>query len=126
MNEGIFPSKHVDTEERLEEERRMAYVAFTRAEKALYISDAEGLNYDESFRYPSRFIFNIDRDVIDYAQDLPKRLVDDAMSYIAANESRICPSDTEFSVDIGCYVIKFDKMATERNLKIGTALEKLG
>lgn len=145
MNEGIFPSKHVDTEERLEEERRMAYVAFTRAEKALYISDAEGLNYDESFRYPSRFIFNIDRDVIDYAQDLPKRLVDDAMSYIAANESRTCPSDTEFSVgdrvmhkvfgegtitamrtDIGCYVIKFDKMATERNLKIGTALEKLG
>ena len=145
MNEGIFPSKHVDTEERLEEERRMAYVAFTRAEKALYISDAEGLNYDESFRYPSRFIFNIDRDVIDYAQDLPKRLVDDAMSYIAANESRICPPDTEFSVgdrvmhkvfgegtitamrtDIGCYVIKFDKMATERNLKIGTALEKLG
>ena len=145
MNEGIFPSKHVDTEERLEEERRMAYVAFTRAEKALYISDAEGLNYDESFRYPSRFIFNIDRDVIDYAQDLPKRLVDDAMSYIAANESRICPPDTELSVgdrvmhkvfgegtitamrtDIGCYVIKFDKMATERNLKIGTALEKLG
>lgn len=145
MNEGIFPSKHVDTEERLEEERRMAYVAFTRAEKALYISDAEGLNYDESFRYPSRFIFNIDRDVIDYAQDLPKRLVDDAMSYIAANESRICPPDTERSVgdrvmhkvfgegtitamrtDIGCYVIKFDKMATERNLKIGTALEKLG
>lgn len=145
MNEGIFPSKHVDTEERLEEERRMAYVAFTRAEKALYISDAEGLNYDESFRYPSRFIFNIDRDVIDYARDLPKRLVDDAMSYIAANESRICPPNTEFSVgdrvmhkvfgegtitamrtDIGCYVIKFDKMATERNLKIGTALEKLG
>ena len=145
MNEGIFPSKHVDTEERLEEERRMAYVAFTRAEKALYISDAEGLNYDESFRYPSRFIFNIDRDVIDYAHDLPQRLVDDAMSYIAANESRICPPDTELSVgdrvihkvfgegtitamrtDIGCYVIKFDKMATERNLKIGTALEKLG
>ena len=145
MNEGIFPSKHVDTEERLEEERRMAYVAFTRAEKALYISDAEGLNYDESFRYPSRFIFNIDREVIDYAHDLPKRLVDDAMSYIAANESRICPPDTELSVgdrvmhkvfgegtitamrtDIGCYVIKFDKMATERNLKIGTALEKLG
>lgn len=145
MNEGIFPSKHVDTEERLEEERRMAYVAFTRAERTLYISDAEGLNYDESFRYPSRFIFNIDRDVIDYAHDLPKRLVDDAMSYIAANESRICPPDTELSVgdrvmhkvfgegtitamrtDIGCYVIKFDKMATERNLKIGTALEKIG
>lgn len=144
MNEGIFPSKHVDTEERLEEERRMAYVAFTRAEKALYISDAEGLNYDESFRYPSRFIFNIDRDVIDYVNDLPQRLVNDAMGYIAANEARICPPDTAFAVgdrvrhkvfgegtitgirvDIGCYVIMFDKMVTERNLKVGTALEKL-
>lgn len=144
VNEGIFPSKHVDTEDMLEEERRMAYVACTRAERGLYISDAEGLNYDDSFRYPSRFIFNIDRDAIDYVNELPKRLVDDTKSYIVANESRICPPDTELSVgdrvmhkvfgegtitamrtDIGCYVIKFDKVATERNLKIGTGLERV-
>lgn len=145
MNEGIFPSKHVDTEERLEEERRMAYVAFTRAEKALYISDAEGLNYDESFRYPSRFIFNIDREAIDYVNELPQRLVDDTKSYIAANESRYMPLDTELKPgdrvrhkvfgegtvtgirgDIGCYVVKFDRVETERNLKIGVGLEKIG
>lgn len=145
VNEGIFPSKHVDTEDMLEEERRMVYVACTRAEYGLYISDAEGLNYDDSFRYPSRFIFNIDRDAIDYVNELPKRLVDDTKSYIAANEARIYPPDTELKPgdrvrhkvfgegvitdirgDIGCYVIKFDKMATERNLKIGTGLEKLG
>lgn len=144
VNEGIFPSKHVDTEAMLEEERRMAYVACTRAECGLYISDAEGLNYDDSFRYPSRFIFNIDRDAIDYVNELPKRLVDDTKRYIVANESRICPPDTELSVgdrvmhkvfgegtitamrtDIGCYVIKFDKVATERNLKIGTGLERV-
>lgn len=145
MNEGIFPSKHVDTEDMLEEERRMAYVACTRAERGLYISDAEGLNYDDSFRYPSRFIFNIDRDAIDYVNELPQRLVDDTKSYIAANEARIYPPDTELKPgdrvrhkvfgegvitdmrgDIGCYVIKFDKVETERNLKIGTGLEKLG
>lgn len=145
VNEGIFPSKHVDTEDMLEEERRMAYVACTRAERGLYISDAEGLNYDDSFRYPSRFIFNIDRDTIDYVNELPQRLVDDTKSYIAANEARIYPPDTELKPgdrvrhkvfgegvitdirgDIGCYVIKFDKVATERNLKIGTGLEKLG
>ena len=84
VNEGIFPSKHVDTEAMLEEERRMAYVACTRAERGLYISDAEGLNYDESFRYPSRFIFNIDREAIDYVNELPQRLIDDTKSYIAA------------------------------------------
>lgn len=144
VNEGIFPSKHVDTEDMLEEERRMAYVACTRAERGLYISDAEGLNYDDSFRYPSRFIFNIDRDTIDYVNELPQRLVDDTKSYIAANEARIYPPDTELKPgdrvrhkvfgegvitdirgDIGCYVIKFDKVATERNLKIGIALERV-
>lgn len=145
VNEGIFPSKHVDTEAMLEEERRMAYVACTRAERGLYISDAEGLNYDDSFRYPSRFIFNIDREAIDYVNELPQRLVDDTKSYIAANESRYMPLDTELKpgdrvrhkvfgegtitgirVDIGCYVVKFDKVATERNLKIGTGLDKIG
>ena len=145
VNEGIFPSKHVDTEDMLEEERRMVYVACTRAEYGLYISDAEGLNYDDSFRYPSRFIFNIDRDAIDYVNELPKRLVDDTKSYIAANEARIYPPDTELKPgdrvrhkvfgegtitgirgDIGCYVVKFDRVETERNLKIGVGLEKIG
>lgn len=145
VNEGIFPSKHVDTEAMLEEERRMAYVACTRAERGLYISDAEGLNYDDSFRYPSRFIFNIDREAIDYVNELPQRLVNDTKSYIAANESRYMPLDTELKPgdrvrhkvfgegtitgirgDIGCYVVKFDRVATERNLKIGVELEKLG
>lgn len=145
VNEGIFPSKHVDTEAMLEEERRMAYVACTRAERGLYISDAEGLNYDDSFRYPSRFIFNIDREAIDYVNELPQRLVDDTKSYIAANESRYMPLDTELKPgdrvrhkvfgegtitgirgDIGCYVVKFDMVETERNLKIGVGLEKLG
>ena len=144
LNEGIFPSKHVDTEDMLEEERRMAYVACTRAEKGLYISDAEGLNYDDSFRYPSRFIFNIDRSALEYVNELPQRLVDDTKSYIAANESRYMPVDTGFHKgdrvrhkvfgegvitgirsDIGCYVIKFDEVATERNVKIGMVLEKV-
>lgn len=145
VNEGIFPSKHVDTEAMLEEERRMAYVACTRAERGLYISDAEGLNYDDSFRYPSRFIFNIDREAIDYVNELSQRLVDDTKSYIAANESRYMPLDTELKPgdrvrhkvfgegtitgirgDIGCYVVKFDRVETERNLKIGVGLDKIG
>lgn len=144
VNEGIFPSKHVDTEAMLEEERRMAYVACTRAERGLYISDAEGLNYDDSFKYPSRFIFNIDREAIDYVNELPQRLVDDTKSYIAANESRYMPLDTELKPgdrvrhkvfgegtitgirgDIGCYVVKFDRVETERNLKIGVGLERV-
>ena len=64
VNEGIFPSARVRSIAEMEEERRLAYVAFTRAEQALFISEAEGYNYDNSYRFPSRFIFNIDKDCL--------------------------------------------------------------
>ena len=32
LNQGIFPSKHKDTKGKMEEERRLAYVVYTRAE----------------------------------------------------------------------------------------------
>lgn len=60
LNEGIFPSAKAKTQETLEEERRIAYVAITRAEEQLYLTDAEGINYDNSIRTPSRFLYNID------------------------------------------------------------------
>ena len=50
MNEGVFPSRKVKKREDLEEERRLAYVAFTRAEDALFITDSEGKNLDGSYR----------------------------------------------------------------------------
>ena len=46
MNEGIFPSRKVRTRQGMEEERRLAFVAVTRAEKGLYLSEADGTNFD--------------------------------------------------------------------------------
>jgi DNA helicase-2/ATP-dependent DNA helicase PcrA len=46
LEEGVFPSKKTVTLEGMEEERRLAFVAFTRAEKALFLTDAEGRNLD--------------------------------------------------------------------------------
>lgn len=89
LNEGIFPSKHVDTLDRLEEERRLAYVAYTRAEQALFLSDSEGKNFDGSFRYPSRFIFNTDKNYLDYTAELEDRLFDSAKEYISISETKI-------------------------------------
>lgn len=68
MCEGIFPSERSVSEggrSAMEEERRLAYVAFTRARKQLYISDARGYSYvlDRS-KLPSRFIKEIDEDCI--------------------------------------------------------------
>ena len=59
MNEGIFPSRRVRTLPGMEEERRLAFVALTRAEKGLYLSEADGWNFDGSPRYPSRFLLDI-------------------------------------------------------------------
>ena len=44
LSEGIFPGKRANTREKLEEERRLCYVAMTRARDRLYLSDAAGNN----------------------------------------------------------------------------------
>ncbi len=38
LEEGIFPTSHAETDEDMEEERRLMYVAITRARKELYLS----------------------------------------------------------------------------------------
>lgn len=52
MNEGIFPSRKVRTLQGMEEERRLVFVALTRAEKGLCLSGADGRNFDGSPRIP--------------------------------------------------------------------------
>ncbi len=63
LTEGIFPNYRTIRERRqdgLEEERRLMYVAITRAEKALFLTESEGYNYaTKSDKYPSRFISEI-------------------------------------------------------------------
>lgn len=86
LSEGIFPGKRANTREKLEEERRLAYVAFTRARDRLFLSDAAGSNYDGSFRYPSRFLFNAEEENVEYAVPLDPDLIEDAMNHIRKTE----------------------------------------
>ena len=86
LSEGIFPGKRADTREKLEEERRLAYVAFTRARDRLFLSDAAGNNYDGSFRYPSRFLFNAEEENLEYAVELDPALKEDALHHIRRTE----------------------------------------
>ena len=91
LNEGIFPSARTTTKEALEEERRVCYVAFTRAKNNLYLSDAEGTNFNGSFRYPSRFLFNIDKKFVKWEVEIEKDLIKDAMNFIKTDEnSKYC------------------------------------
>lgn len=55
MNEGIFPSRKVRTLPGMEEERRLAFVALTRAEKGLYLSEADGWNLTARRAIPRAF-----------------------------------------------------------------------
>ena len=68
MNEGIFPSKKTGTLQAMEEERRLAFVAVTRAQKKLFLSEAGGRNFDGSPRFPSRFLLDIDPDLLEFTQ----------------------------------------------------------
>ena len=54
LEEGTFPSQHAALGEALEEERRLAYVALTRAKRTLVLSHAQR-RYGKATR-PSRFI----------------------------------------------------------------------
>ena len=87
LSEGIFPGKRANTREKLEEERRLCYVAFTRARDRLFLSDAAGSNYDGSFRYPSRFLFNAEKENVAYAVPLDPELEERALEQIRKTEA---------------------------------------
>ncbi|NRG45625.1 DNA helicase PcrA [Bacillus sp. CRN 9] len=68
MEEGVFPhSRSLMEEAEMEEERRLAYVGITRAEKELYITNAQmrTLFGRTNMNPPSRFIKEIPEDLID-------------------------------------------------------------
>lgn len=63
LTEGVFPNHRSIRERRKdgeEEERRLMYVAVTRAEKRLYLTESEGyMNDNGALKYPSRFISEV-------------------------------------------------------------------
>ncbi len=135
MNEGIFPSRKTMSMKAMEEERRLAFVAMTRAEKGLFLTGAEGRNFDGSPRYPSRFILDIDQKLIVYTKKPGDSLLRSLKEHIKTNErimlereNRVVyPAGTkvrhtvfgeglieEVDEDKEAYVIRFRKMDTAR------------
>ena len=144
MNEGIFPSRKTNTLPGMEEERRLAFVAFTRAQKRLFLSEGEGRGLDGSPRYPSRFILDVDPELIEYTAPPREELIREARSSIAASillpeggpkalppgtrvrhpilgEGTVTDVDTER----GAHMVKFDAMDTPRAIAFKAKLEVL-
>lgn len=69
MEENIFPhSRSLDDVAEMEEERRLAYVGITRAEKRLYLTCAQSrtLYGRSSFNMPSRFLREISDELVEH------------------------------------------------------------
>ncbi len=76
LSEGIFPSERsmADGNRGLEEERRLAYVAYTRAKEKLTLTETSSFSYVlGSSKLPSRFIGEIDSKYIRHLNDAPKK-----------------------------------------------------
>ena len=143
MNEGIFPTQKTRTRPAMEEERRLAFVAMTRAKKELYLSEAEGRNFDGSPRYPSRFLLDIAPDLLTFTEEPQDSLISDARRYVEWNEKYLKESDElqkfspgqrvshkifgtgtilKLDMEKSAYLIRFDQMDTPRTIAFRIAL----
>lgn len=108
MNEGTFPSHRTIRERKrngLEEERRLAYVAYTRAENELYLTESEGFNFVSSgAKYPSRFIFEIKEKLLVREGNLTKELEQTAQSFIQASDRLMDGSEMAENITVGTRV----------------------
>ena len=146
MNEGIFPSRKTRTLEGMEEERRLAFVAVTRAQKGLYLSEAQGRNFDGSPRYPSRFILDVDPALLSFVPDLDENLIREAKASIRLSDRRLNAGRTDgllkegdrvrhrifgpgtirgVDPDKSAYTIRFDDLDTDRQITFRAKLEKM-
>lgn len=143
LNEGVFPSSKTRTIEGMEEERRLAFVALTRAKQGLFLSQASGKNFRGSPVYPSRFLLDIDQELLTFDQPPKDGLIEEARLYID-NSLMWLPEKEDAAFPIGqrvrhsvfgegtvlevdrekqAHVIQFDNMGTPRSISFRAKLE---
>ncbi|MBQ1492269.1 MAG: DNA helicase UvrD, partial [Blautia sp.] len=115
--------------------------------RRLYLSCAEGKNFDGSPRYPSRFVLDIDENLLDLVREPADLLIKNAKAYIehsekflpgrpAATVNLFSPGDhimhpilgeghvLEVNPDKGTYLISFTKTSTPRTISCKVKMEK--
>lgn len=138
LNEGIFPSQKTKTPFAMEEERRLCFVAATRAKETLWLSESEGRNLNGGIRYPSRFIFDIDKNFLEYTSPLSETFIATAKSEIENFDRLIqsreqtenlkagdeithailgCGKILEVIKDDGAFLVKFEQISTPRKIR---------
>ena len=77
MTEGIFPSFRTIEDwcqAGIEEERRLCYVAITRAKEKLFLTESEGIGVNNQ-KTPSRFLFEINESLYTRTGRIPENLI---------------------------------------------------
>lgn len=145
LNEGIFPSKKTSTIEGMEEERRLAFVAMSRAMKSLFLSESHGKNFDGSTRYPSRFILDIDQKFLEYVKKPEDTLIAETKNYIHYSNRYLDGYIAEQTFQVGdkiihnvfgqgriksilsdrnAYMIKFEQIETSRIISFRVPIKR--
>lgn len=145
MSEGVLPSKKTRTREQMEEERRLAFVAMTRAEDGLYLTEAEGFTHKGTPRYPSRFLLDIDPKCLMFSHKPDQTALEAARAAYAANDQWIAgmSADVRFrqgsrvrhavfgegiveEIDMQkrAYIVRFDGLDTTRAISFRVKLEE--
>jgi DNA helicase II / ATP-dependent DNA helicase PcrA len=144
LSEGVFPNQRSLRERKrkaLEEERRLMYVAITRAEKHLFLTESEGYSVQSGcHKYPSRFIKEIKSNLFVTEGDMDESLWRQAASMANAldsecgcspemSDARFNPGDVvlhkvlgqgtvrEVSEDGDYCTVEFDNVNTSRRLR---------
>lgn len=130
LSEGVFPSHRTIRERRQdgeEEERRLMYVAVTRAKHMLYLSESEGyLNDTGAMKYPSRFITEIPEGLLQVEGNPDpalfegtKRLADALNAQLGEGASDVWPPGTVVSHRVFGQgtILKFDPQAQSYRVK---------
>ena len=146
LSEGVFPTRRARTAAAMEEERRLCFVALTRARDQLFLTQAGGSDFEGTPRVVSRFLLDIDPALLDFRPRPAEGLLEKSRSRIfepreaAANsvaQSGIAPgSRVRHAVfgpgtvlarddDKGAWVVQFDSLPTPRSIAFRVALDPI-
>lgn len=144
LNEGIFPSGRTDSQDKMEEERRLCYVACTRAKKTLALTEASGMTHEGTARYPSRFLEDMGAENYVTLVPVPTEIAQKGHRTVRASEEKLFGHGELYrpgvrvrhavfgegeilEVDTAacCCRIRFDKGDKERRIAFTCPLERL-
>ena len=144
MSDGVFPTRRARTAEAMEEERRLAFVAFTRARDELLLTQSGGSDFEGTPRVVSRFLLDVDPALLRFepkpaegllaaararfAEPAPAAPKAAAVHAAGARVSHpVFGPGTVLAVDAekGAHVVAFDNLPTPRSIAFRIPLRPL-